>query len=87
MRRGCFITHDMLDTFDPSFFGISESEAASVDPGYRLLRSKFVHLMDDAGIPIEQIKGSQTAVYIGQFSTDHQVSMFKFGIDTLNRTM
>ncbi|CAF0818008.1 unnamed protein product [Didymodactylos carnosus] len=87
IRRGYFIAHDMLDTFDPSFFGISEGEAAAVDPGHRLLLSKFVHLMEDAGIPIEQIKSSQTAVYIGQFSTDHQVSMFKHSIDTLNRTM
>jgi len=71
LRAGYFLSASKWDTFDPGFFGVSDAEAMSMDPCHRLLMLKFVHLLDDAGYTMDQINGSRTSVYIGQFSTDH----------------
>ncbi|UJR12906.1 hypothetical protein I4U23_017080 [Adineta vaga] len=71
VRRGYFLSNNQWDTFEASFFGLSDAEAGSMDPCHRLLMLKFVHLLDDAGYSIEKMHGSQTSVHIGQFSTDH----------------
>ncbi|CAF4298993.1 unnamed protein product, partial [Adineta steineri] len=70
-RKGYFLSNSQWDTFDASFFGLSDAEAGSIDPCHRLLMLKSVHLLDDAGYSIEKIHGSRTSVHIGQFSTDH----------------
>ncbi|CAF1493587.1 unnamed protein product [Adineta steineri] len=59
---------------EASFFGLSDTEADSVDPHYRLLMLKFVHSLDDAGYGVEKMNGTKTSVHIGQFSTDHAVA-------------
>jgi acyl transferase domain-containing protein len=77
VRAGYFISNSLWDSFEPSFFGLSNSEATSIDPAHRLLMMKFVHLLDDAGYTIEKMYGSRTSVHIGQFSTDHALNTFR----------
>lgn len=72
MRAGYFMNADRIIKFDSNFFGISNREAATIDPCHRILLEKFVHLMEDAGYPLDQIRGTRTAVYIGQYTNDHQ---------------
>ncbi|CAF3650196.1 unnamed protein product [Rotaria socialis] len=50
LRRGYFLSANQWDTFEPSFFGLSDAEAGSVDPCHRLLMLKFVHLLDAAAL-------------------------------------
>ncbi|CAF1091818.1 unnamed protein product, partial [Rotaria sordida] len=78
IRRGYFLNNDQLHNFDPSFFGITDGEAMLMDPCHRLLLKKFFHLIEDANYTFDQIRGSRTAVYIGQFTNDHAI--------TVNRT-
>ena len=77
IRAGYFLSNSQWDTFEQSFFGLSNSEATSIDPAHRLLMLKFVHLLDDAGYTMEKMSGSRTSVHIGQFSTDHALSTFR----------
>ncbi|CAF1428556.1 unnamed protein product, partial [Adineta steineri] len=77
IRRGYFLSNNQWDMFEPSFFGLSDAEAGSIDPCHRLLMLKFVHLLDDAGYSMEKMNGSKTSVYIGQFSTDHAITSFR----------
>ncbi|CAF4065132.1 unnamed protein product, partial [Adineta steineri] len=77
IRRGYFLSNNQWDMFEPSFFGLSDAEAGSIDPCHRLLMLKFVHLLDDAGYSIEKMNGSRTSVHIGQFSTDHAITSFR----------
>ncbi|CAM2726330.1 unnamed protein product [Rotaria socialis] len=72
VHRGYFLPSSKWDTFEPSFFGLSDGEAATVDPCHRLLLHKFVHLVDDAGYSLDRVRGSRTSVHIGQFSISHQ---------------
>ena len=77
IRRGYFLPTSVLDTFDAGYFNLSDGDAVSMDPCHRLLMLKFVHLIDDAGYTLEKIRGSRTAVYIGQFSNDHVMATLR----------
>ncbi|UJR38888.1 hypothetical protein I4U23_031556 [Adineta vaga] len=76
LRRGYFLSNQQWDTFDASFFDLSDGEASSIDPCHRLLMMKFIHLIEDAGYAMEKMNGSKTSVHIGQFSTDHSINSF-----------
>ncbi|CAF4113993.1 unnamed protein product [Adineta steineri] len=76
IRGGYLLSNNQWDMFEPSFFGLSDAEAGSIDPCHRLLMLKFVHLLDDAGYSMEKMHGSKTSVHIGQFSTDHAITSF-----------
>jgi phthiocerol/phenolphthiocerol synthesis type-I polyketide synthase C len=62
-RWGAFF--DRVDEFDPGFFGISPREAAQMDPQQRLLLEVTQQALDDAGLPREDLAGSDTGVFVG----------------------
>ncbi|PGH23621.1 hypothetical protein AJ80_02402 [Polytolypa hystricis UAMH7299] len=51
--------------FDAGFFNISVSEASSIDPQQRFLLETVYEALESAGLAIERLRGSNTAVYIG----------------------
>lgn len=57
--------------FDAQFFGISDSEARSMDPQQRMLLETAWHALEDAGIPPAQLAGSRAGVFVGVSSTDY----------------
>ena len=61
-----------LDQFDPSFFGISPKEAEEMDPQQRILLELVWEAFADAGWPVDQVKDTQTGVYIGIIRNDYQ---------------
>jgi phthiocerol/phenolphthiocerol synthesis type-I polyketide synthase C len=68
-RYGGFL--DDVTGFDADFFGISEREAAQMDPAQRLLCEVCWDALDDAGVPPETLAGTTTAVYVGISNGDH----------------
>jgi len=62
-RHGAFIRN--IREFDCAFFGISPREAAAMDPQQRLLLETAYEAFENAGIPMDVLAGSQTAVYVG----------------------
>lgn len=75
-RRGGFL--DAVAQFDAGFFGLSPREAAVMDPQQRLLLETAWRALEDAGIPVEQLAGSMTGVYIGISHSDYH-GIQKFG--------
>src|SRR3954447_3708147 len=69
--RRAGLLHDIA-SFDAAFFGISPREAAVMDPQQRLLLEVAWRAFEDAGIPPEQLAGSNTGVYIGISHSDYQ---------------
>lgn len=70
VKRGGFL--DQIDQFDPLFFGISPKEAPYIDPQHRWLLEITQEAFENAGIKPSSIRGSDTAVYIGQFMHDYE---------------
>jgi len=66
-----------LDEFDNEFFRISGKEAESMDPQQRLLLEVVYEALEDAGITLDEISGSQTSVYCGSFTNDYNSMIIK----------
>ncbi|KAF2076631.1 hypothetical protein CYY_002060 [Polysphondylium violaceum] len=68
-RIGGFIND--IDQFDNTFFGISPKEAQQMDPQQRLLLHITIEALQDANISLDQLKGTNTGVFIGSSSSDY----------------
>ena len=62
-RWGSFL--DEIDAFDAEFFGISPSEAAEIDPQQRLVLEVACEALENAGIPADSLRRTQTGVFVG----------------------
>lgn len=69
-RQGGFLQENIYD-FDPLFFDISPREAESLDPQERYLLEVTYEAIENAGIRLEDLRGSQTGVFIGGFTLDN----------------
>ncbi|WP_445030495.1 SDR family NAD(P)-dependent oxidoreductase, partial [Streptomyces sp. SAS_270] len=57
--------------FDPAFFGISPREAVAMDPQQRLMLELSWEALERAGIPADQVRGGQVAVFAGSGFQDY----------------
>jgi len=69
VRSGGFV--DGIDQFDAAFFGISPREAVCMDPQQRLLMEVAWQAIEDAGQPLEAIRGQRVGVFMGISSSDY----------------
>jgi acyl transferase domain-containing protein len=67
--KGAFL--DDIDKFDWRAFRIPPREAKRVDPQHRLLLEVAWEALEDAGITLPQIAGSQTGVFVGMSWNDY----------------
>ncbi|KAJ5519098.1 Acyl transferase/acyl hydrolase/lysophospholipase [Penicillium expansum] len=73
---GYFIQED-IRAFENAFFGINNLEAMSMDAQQRKLLEVTYEALENAGVPLEKIQGSNTGVYIGNFTNDFLNMQFK----------
>ncbi|KAH1492661.1 hypothetical protein KXX52_004018 [Aspergillus fumigatus] len=62
---------DDVRRFDPQFFNIQPAEAEAIDPQQRLLLETVYEGLENAGLTLEGLQGSPTAVYVGMMSCDY----------------
>ncbi|KAN0033277.1 hypothetical protein ACTA71_002701 [Dictyostelium dimigraforme] len=65
---------DELKSFDPLFFGISPSEASTIDPQQRLILKCTWEAFEDAGIDPIKLRSSNTSVFIGCSTSEYRES-------------
>lgn len=83
-KNGAFLNVP-VDHFDNRHFEISPLEASSIDPQQRLLLEVSWEAMENAGVNIEKIKGSQTGVFIGINSVDYvKAQMMSGNVQDIN---
>ncbi|KAI8963504.1 polyketide synthase [Daldinia sp. FL1419] len=71
---GYFLDEDVRQ-FENSFFGINNLEATYaliMDPQQRKLLEVVFECFENAGVPMEEISGSNTGVYVGNFTVDFE---------------
>ncbi|RYP41541.1 hypothetical protein DL767_000968 [Monosporascus sp. MG133] len=70
--NGGYFLKDDVRLFDNDFFGINNLEATYMDPQQRKLLEAVFECFENAGVPMEDMFGSNTAVYVGNFIVDYQ---------------
>lgn len=70
--RGGYFLDDRLENFDPTVFGITPIEAQWLDPQQRKMLEVSYECFESTGLTLESIAGSNTAVFVGSFTSDYQ---------------
>ncbi|WP_375772901.1 type I polyketide synthase [Archangium gephyra] len=71
-RWAALLGDEDVTGFDAGFFGVSPREAAAIDPQQRLFLQVSVEALEDAGVPLESVRGSRTGVFVGMMTLDYQ---------------
>ncbi|KAI0394195.1 hypothetical protein F5Y17DRAFT_476000 [Xylariaceae sp. FL0594] len=69
--NGGFLVDEDPRLFDHTFFGMTAIEVETMDPSQRKLLEVVYEAFEGAGESLESISGSNTGVFIGNFSLDH----------------
>ncbi|PQE13558.1 polyketide synthase protein [Rutstroemia sp. NJR-2017a BVV2] len=68
--KSYFLSEDPTK-FDATFFSINSREAEALDPQQRLLLETVYEALEAAGLSIEEMQGTPTAVYVGLMCADY----------------
>lgn len=82
--KGAHFLREDPGLFDAAFFSYSGEAAAAVDPQYRLQLESTYEALENAGLPLAVVAGSNTAVYSGIFMHDYHEGLVRDG-DNLPR--
>ncbi|NEQ81594.1 MAG: type I polyketide synthase, partial [Moorea sp. SIO2I5] len=82
-RYGGFLQQP-IDRFDSQFFGISPREATKLDPQQRLLLEVATEAIENAGLSADQLRGTQTGVFLGLSSHDYEYLSFRASEDSID---
>ncbi|KAK2007074.1 beta-ketoacyl synthase domain-containing protein [Colletotrichum eremochloae] len=75
--RHAYVLEQDPGVFDAQFFGVKPVEAKALDPQQRLLLEVVYEGLEAAGIPAEDLRGSNTGVYVGLMSNDYESLMLR----------
>ncbi|KAJ5260475.1 hypothetical protein N7478_012080 [Penicillium angulare] len=70
-RGGHFMQHTPVDAFDAPFFSITANEAQAMDPQQRWSLECTYEAIENAGLRVDNLAGSDTSVYVGTFTKDY----------------
>jgi len=73
---GYFLDEDVRQ-FDNSMFGINNLETTYMDPKQRKLLEVVYECFESAGVSMDDISGTNTGVYVGNFTVDYQTMQMR----------
>lgn len=65
VRHAYMLDDDCIDKFDNAFFYTTPQEATAMDPQQRMLLEIAYEAIENAGIPLDNFMGTDTAVFAG----------------------
>lgn len=68
---GYFLDRNPED-FDPTAFNMTPVEAQWLDPQQRKILEVSYECLENAGLTLEAVSGSNTAVFVGSFTSDYR---------------
>ncbi|KAJ3076286.1 hypothetical protein HDU98_004585 [Podochytrium sp. JEL0797] len=71
--RGGWLSKEMVEEFDCTMFGLSPTEAKLMDPQHRIVLETVYSALEDANIPADSLRGTDTGVFMGCRPTGHDV--------------
>ncbi|KAI3574484.1 beta-ketoacyl synthase [Fusarium oxysporum f. sp. albedinis] len=83
--KGGHFVNDDVAAFDAPFFSLTAKEASAMDPMQRWTLEATYHAFENAGLPVESLKGSRTAVFSASMLEDYS-RMTAVDPDNLERT-
>ncbi|KAI9927011.1 hypothetical protein MW887_003392 [Aspergillus wentii] len=72
-----YLLEDDVAQFDAQFFNLTPAEAVAMDPQQRLLLETVYEGLESAGLTIEELRGSDTGVYVGVMYVDYEALQFR----------
>ena len=66
-----------LEDFDGGFFGMTASDILYLDPQQRQLLECCFECLESGGVTLEDVAGTMTGVYVGNFASDYETLAFK----------
>ncbi|TAQ90374.1 hypothetical protein B7494_g1325 [Chlorociboria aeruginascens] len=69
--RHSYLLSEDHRVFDAEFFNVKPVEAESIDPMQRILLEIVYESLEDAGVALESLRGSDTACYVGVMTNDY----------------
>ncbi|KAF2213052.1 hypothetical protein CERZMDRAFT_67281 [Cercospora zeae-maydis SCOH1-5] len=84
--EGAYFVSDSIYDFDAPFFGITKPEAEAMDPQQRKLLETVYEALEQGGITLDSISGSNTGVYVGNFNHDYGNHMSTDAMGVLSPT-
>jgi acyl transferase domain-containing protein len=76
-HRGGHLLDQDIAAFDNGFFDIPGFECEAIDPQQRIQAEVAYEALENAGIPMERVRGTNTAVYVAIFSQDYAQMQWK----------
>ncbi|KAL8310555.1 hypothetical protein RB597_010414 [Gaeumannomyces tritici] len=71
VKEAYIINDRNIRHFDAQFFSSPPAEADAIDPQHRHLLEVVYEALEDAGLGMEALQGSNTALFVGQMCTDY----------------
>ncbi|KAI3390924.1 hypothetical protein diail_8351, partial [Diaporthe ilicicola] len=75
--KGAHFLEEDVGLFDAPFFNYSAETASALDPQYRIQLESTYEALENAGLPMSQVAGSNTSVYAGIFTHDYHEGLIR----------
>ena len=75
--KNAYLVNEDITAFDAEFFSIKSVEAKTMDPQQRFLMEVAYEGLESAGMAISDLKGSDTAVYVGVMFADYGAMLLR----------
>ncbi|RYP73024.1 hypothetical protein DL771_003892 [Monosporascus sp. 5C6A] len=77
--KGAHFIEEDVGLFDAAFFNYSAETASAMDPQYRIQLESTYEALENAGLAMSQVAGSNTSVYAGIFTHDYHEGLIRDG--------